>query len=184
MLAAEAAAAGVGVIRSFHDLEGVPADLEGRLSGLPRRPGEIPKAAVTPARLARPAAAVPGRAGLRRRPAPGSSWAWGGSACRPASWPAGWAPASPSARRPGREAAPGHLDPSTLTGLYRFRRLTASTPLYGVIGNPVLHSRSPLLHNRGLAAAGLDGVYLPFQVDDLRRLLRAGRSCWRFAACR
>jgi 3-dehydroquinate dehydratase/shikimate dehydrogenase len=44
--------------------------------------------------------------------------------------------------------------------------------VYGVIGNPVAHSRSPHIHNAGLAALGLDAVYLPFLVDDVREFLR------------
>lgn len=43
--------------------------------------------------------------------------------------------------------------------------------VYGVIGNPVGHSRSPQLHNAAMEAAGLDSVYLPFLVDDLRLFL-------------
>ena len=43
--------------------------------------------------------------------------------------------------------------------------------VYGVIGNPVAHSRSPQLHNAAMEAAGLDSVYLPFLVDNLRAFL-------------
>ena len=42
-----------------------------------------------------------------------------------------------------------------------------------MLGNPVAHSRSPALHNAALAAAGLDAVYIPFLVDDLRSFLRS-----------
>ena len=47
-LADTARARGIGVIRSLHDFQGVPADLVERLRGLPRHPAELPKAAVTP----------------------------------------------------------------------------------------------------------------------------------------
>lgn len=43
--------------------------------------------------------------------------------------------------------------------------------VYGVIGNPVAHSRSPQLHNAAMEAAGLDSIYLPFLVDNLRAFL-------------
>ncbi len=48
--------------------------------------------------------------------------------------------------------------------------------IYGVIGNPVSHSRSPQLHNAALAAAGLDSVYLPLLVDNLRSFLKTYSS--------
>jgi 3-dehydroquinate dehydratase/shikimate dehydrogenase len=51
--------------------------------------------------------------------------------------------------------------------LYRFSRIDADTAVYGVIGNPIMHSLSPSIHNRGFAALGLNAVYLPFLVDDL-----------------
>lgn len=39
-----------------------------------------------------------------------------------------------------------------------------STILMGVIGNPIGHSLSPLMHNRAIDSLGLDYVYLPFEV--------------------
>ena len=45
--------------------------------------------------------------------------------------------------------------------------------VYGVIGNPVSHSRSPALHNAAMRAGGLDAVYLPLLVDDLPPFLAA-----------
>src|SRR5208282_3171882 len=42
--------------------------------------------------------------------------------------------------------------------------LSARTRIAGVIGWPVAHSRSPLLHNFWLARHRLDGVYLAFPV--------------------
>lgn len=35
----------------------------------------------------------------------------------------------------------------------------------GIVGRPVTHSLSPLIHNAWLAAAGIDGVYVPFTPD-------------------
>ena len=45
--------------------------------------------------------------------------------------------------------------------------------VYGVIGNPVAHSRSPALHNTAMHAVGLDAVYVPLLVDDLQPFLDA-----------
>jgi len=50
----------------------------------------------------------------------------------------------------------------------------ASTRVFALLGNPVSHSRSPLLHNAAFAAAGLDAVYVALRCapDDVRGLLR------------
>ena len=44
--------------------------------------------------------------------------------------------------------------------------IDAHTSLYGLIGNPVAHSLSPLMHNQAFAAAGCNAVYLAFCVSD------------------
>ncbi len=43
------------------------------------------------------------------------------------------------------------------------RPATAATRLAGVVGNPVRHSLSPLIHNAWIAAAELDAVYVALQ---------------------
>ena len=43
-------------------------------------------------------------------------------------------------------------------------RITGATVVAGVVGRPITHSMSPVLHNAWLAAAGIDGVYAPFDV--------------------
>ena len=51
--------------------------------------------------------------------------------------------------------------------------ITGKTQLLGVIGHPVSHSLSPLMHNAALAKLGLDYVYLPFPVapENLERAI-------------
>ena len=44
--------------------------------------------------------------------------------------------------------------------------------MLGVVGTPLSHSRSPQIHNPALAAAGLDAVYVPIELDDLAELER------------
>ncbi|USN98945.1 MAG: type I 3-dehydroquinate dehydratase [Phycisphaeraceae bacterium] len=60
--------------------------------------------------------------------------------------------------------APGQPTIDDLLGMYRFRKIGKETKLYGVIGWPVGHSLSPLIHNAGFEAVGWDGVYLPLPV--------------------
>jgi shikimate dehydrogenase len=54
-------------------------------------------------------------------------------------------------------------------------RITGETRLAGIMGWPVAHSRSPLLHGCWIEETGVDGAYLPLAVrpDDLEQALRA-----------
>ncbi len=76
------------------------------------------------------------------------------------------------ALRRGAESASGQPTVSELRDLYRVNKLTKDSLVLGVMGNPVGHSRSPLIHNTALAALGIDGVYLPFEVDDAGEFVR------------
>ena len=49
-------------------------------------------------------------------------------------------------------------------------------PLYGVIGNPIGHSLSPVMHNSALAHAGLGGCYLAFRVENIAAAVDGIRS--------
>ena len=69
--------------------------------------------------------------------------------------------------------APGQVSLHDMKNLYRAHALTRRTRVYGVIGDPVGHSLSPLLHNTGFVARHVDAVYLPFLVRDLRDFLKA-----------
>ena len=60
--------------------------------------------------------------------------------------------------------APGQISGRTMRSLYRCEKLNRQTKVYGVIADPVAHSKSPVLHNRGFQARRLDCVYLPFLV--------------------
>jgi 3-dehydroquinate dehydratase/shikimate dehydrogenase len=55
--------------------------------------------------------------------------------------------------------------------LYRAHELTKKTRVFAVIGDPVEHSLSPLLHNTGFIARDVDAVYLPFLVRRLKDFL-------------
>jgi shikimate dehydrogenase len=44
-------------------------------------------------------------------------------------------------------------------------KITGTTKLLGVIGNPIAHTLSPLIHNAAIAQLGLDNCYVPFCVQ-------------------
>lgn len=69
--------------------------------------------------------------------------------------------------------APGQVSLHDLKHLYRAHKLSKRTGVYAVIGQPIAHSLSPLLHNTAFAACYIDAVYLPFLVHKLADFLAA-----------
>ena len=72
-----------------------------------------------------------------------------------------------------RTTAPGQLSLDAMVDLYRAERITRQTRVYGVIGDPIGHSLSPLLHNTAFRARKFDAVFVPFLVRDLQDFLSA-----------
>src|SRR3972149_3396331 len=54
--------------------------------------------------------------------------------------------------------------------------IDARTELYGVIGNPVQHSLSPIIHNGAFKRLGWNAVYLAFEVKNVEEALRGIRG--------
>jgi 3-dehydroquinate dehydratase / shikimate dehydrogenase len=63
-----------------------------------------------------------------------------------------------------RSIAPGIISYAELKKSYNYERIDAATKVYGIIGDPVAHSLSPLLHNRIFRHHGINAVYVPFRV--------------------
>lgn len=173
----EAVPAGVRVIRSLHDTGAVPQPLGRIVRKLPRSPAEIAKAAVTP-RTGREmvdvieAARGLGAAGDGRERIVLGMGRFGLPTRILAAHLGNYLTFCSLA---GRSAAPGHLDPAAMVDLYRFRSIHAGTRVLGVVGTPLSHSRSPHIHNPALAAADIDAVYVPIELDDLAELDRLAR---------
>jgi 3-dehydroquinate dehydratase/shikimate dehydrogenase len=157
------------LVVSFHAFDGVPEGWAQRLRA-PDGPGVTAKAAVFPQGSADYLRFVAELKALSWRGASGDGYvalAMGGfgftSRVLAARLGSRWTYAS----APGQTAAPGQTDPASLQTVYRFRQQTADSPVYGVVGNPVFHSKSPLIHNPALTDLGLPGTYVPFLADDL-----------------
>ena len=72
--------------------------------------------------------------------------------------------------------APGQVSSHCLRHLYRIEKVTKAAKIYGVIADPVKHSISPVVHNRGFQARRLDAIYVPFLVPpaQLRDFMQLG----------
>jgi 3-dehydroquinate dehydratase/shikimate dehydrogenase len=75
----------------------------------------------------------------------------------------------------GAETAPGQVTARTLRDLYRVEHLDLATRIFGVAGNPIAHSLSPLMQNTAFRREAVNAVLLPLKVrvlDDLLTLAR------------
>jgi len=71
----------------------------------------------------------------------------------------------------GTETAPGQVGVHTLRDLYRVEHLDQATRVFGVAGNPIAHSLSPLMHNTAFRRENVNAVMLPLKVRALADLL-------------
>ena len=75
----------------------------------------------------------------------------------------------------GEETAPGQIAARTLLETYRVDQVDAATKIYGVAGNPIKSSLSPLMMNTAFRRETVNAVYLGLQTskaDDLFKLAR------------
>lgn len=75
----------------------------------------------------------------------------------------------------GVETAPGQVSSRTLLDLYRLDQLDQATRIFGVAGNPIGHSLSPLMQNTAFRRESVNAVLLPLKVkvlDDLLTVVR------------
>ena len=71
----------------------------------------------------------------------------------------------------GAETAPGQVNARTLHDLYRVEQLDQATRVFGVAGNPIAHSLSPLMQNTAFRRENVNAVLLPLKVRKLSDLL-------------
>ncbi|MEP6635370.1 MAG: shikimate dehydrogenase [Acidobacteriota bacterium] len=68
--------------------------------------------------------------------------------------------------------APGQVTAVAMRDLYRLNTIDRQTKITGLVGFPVAHSVSPVIHNAAFEATGVNAVYMPFPVRDLAAFLR------------
>lgn len=149
-------------IVSYHNLDETPDDLESIYGRMCRQDADIVKIAVSAMQTADSVRVLKL---LRDPPAPTIALAMGdlGTCTRILGAKYG-SPFTYGAFNKERSFAPGMLSFFELQKTYRFESINAETQVFGVIGDPVGHSLSPLIHNRALQELGINAVYLPFRV--------------------
>ena len=72
-----------------------------------------------------------------------------------------------AALQSGKESAPGQINIHELLNVYHIGKQNEQTAIYGLIGNPVSHSISPIIHNTLFNEMGFNSVYVPFKVNNI-----------------
>src|SRR6266852_5454754 len=74
------------------------------------------------------------------------------------------------------KTAPGQVSARDLRGIYRIEQVDAATKVYGVAGDPVEHSLSPVIMNTAMRRANVNSVYVPLHAKTLKDLLHCVRE--------
>jgi 3-dehydroquinate dehydratase/shikimate dehydrogenase len=149
-------------IISYHDLDGVPQELEDLYQRMCKQDPDVVKIAVAAATTADNLRVLKL---LKDAPVPTVAICMGdlGVCTRILGAKLG-APFTYGAFNTERNFAPGILSYYELRKIYRVEKIDAATQVFGVIGDPIGHSLSPLIHNRAFGALGINAVYVPFRV--------------------
>ncbi len=163
-------------IVSYHNLREVPADLEEIHKRLCAQDADVVKIAAVGHQ---PADNIRLLELVRKASKPTIAFCMGdlGLPSRILSGQAG-SPFTYAAFNKERGIAPGLPSYEELKKVYRYEHIDAKTAIYGVIGDPVAHSLSPLIHNRAFKNTGINAVYVPFRVPrgDLAVFLKSFES--------
>jgi len=168
-----ARAFGTKIIRSVHDMNGPIADLRGRVHQLRRTKDEIAKVAFMPRNLSDVTRVfheakqcegedyvliAMGSFGMPSRilsPIIGSSIVYVTS--------------EDNVRKSPNIL--GQLDPITLNEIYNIRALGPQTRVFGIVGNPLTFTSSPLIHNSEYRKQGIDAVYVPIKAENVEEAI-------------
>ncbi|HWS97598.1 MAG TPA: shikimate dehydrogenase [Candidatus Methylomirabilis sp.] len=71
----------------------------------------------------------------------------------------------------GEETAPGQVTAGELRDTYRIEMVDAATQVYGVVGDPVGHSLSPIMMNTAFRRETVNAVYLGLHAKTLKDLM-------------
>src|SRR6201987_102388 len=77
---------------------------------------------------------------------------------------------------PEEQTAPGQVTAQDLRSVYRIEQVDVATRVYGVAGDPVSHSLSPIIMNTALRRENVNAVYLALHAKTLKDLLTCVRE--------
>ncbi len=72
--------------------------------------------------------------------------------------------------------APGQLTARTLRDLYRVEQLDQATRIFGVAGDPIAHSLSPLMHNAAFRRENVNAILLPLLTHKVADMITLARE--------
>jgi 3-dehydroquinate dehydratase/shikimate dehydrogenase len=81
-----------------------------------------------------------------------------------------------AALSPDEKTAPGQVTAQELRNVYRIEQVDAATRVYGVAGDPVVHSLSPAIMNAAFRRENVNAVYLTLHAKTLKDLLTCIRG--------
>jgi len=157
---------GVQVVRSHHDFRGFPSDWAALIKRIDSLPGDVSKIAVAVEdtgqlvdvlrQFEKPSARKRIFIGMNGLGQPsrllghflGNAWTY-------------------VTEEADRQVAPGQCSLNEALTSFRLDFAGSQPTIYGILGNPLVHSMSPPLHNRLFAHYGLGNVYLPFRLTSV-----------------
>ena len=81
-----------------------------------------------------------------------------------------------AAVNPQEKTAPGQVTAQELRNVYRIEQIDAATRVYGVAGDPVAHSLSPVIMNTAMRRENVNAVYVALHAKTLKDLLACVRD--------
>lgn len=159
---------GIKIIRSFHDMEKVPANLFALVTKLAKK-GDIPKVAVTPNTIVDVVTLFRMNEELKDVKEKIIIGMGDFGVCTRILYKKIGSMLTFASEN---EIAPGQLSAKSLKLLYKADQVNNRTNIYGIIGNPVLHTASPKIHNPGFDAIHYNAIYVPFLVDKVRAFFK------------
>ncbi len=76
----------------------------------------------------------------------------------------------------GEETAPGQILASELRDIYRIDMVDQATQVYGVVGDPLSHSLSPVMMNSAFRREAVNAVYLALHAKSMKDLMACVRD--------